>query len=369
MHIVSIGLDPKTLDPESVVAFRNRAYGGIVDHYSVIVPTPATVTVQLSDRTTAYGVSGVNKAVQLWNIHKLTASLIRTGKCDVITTQDPYFLGLLGYFFAKRYHLGFEIQILGLEKLTPLRRLLARFVLKRASVVRALSDRLQDRLIREFGVPEEKINVVTIYVDVQKLGLDMRTLDDEALRTYEERVRNFKEKYDRCFNFLTVSRLVSIKNISMQLAAVERLAKEFPEEERLKREVKERGIEAFAIFHGPKYGYELGMFYIECDCFLLTSDYEGWGMVITEAATAGIPVIMTDVGCAGDIIVDGVSGLVIPIRNTEVLITAMRRMITEPEQRNTLSIGATRALESLPSFEVILEQYRKNWQIALQHPL
>ena len=85
-----------------------------------------------------------------------------------------------------------------------------------------------------------------------------------------------------------------------------------PDEKKLKSYVARLGLEQHVVFHGYQSGYALGMFYRECDAFLLTSDYEGWGMVIIEAAAAGLPIIMTDVGCAGEIIIHGESGLVVP---------------------------------------------------------
>ncbi len=375
MYVVNIGLDPKTLDPESVVAFRNRAYGKLTDHYSIVVPSPATVVVNLSDTTTVYGMSGIHKAVQLLRMFWKTRALIRAGRCDVVTTQDMYYLGLLGVYFSRRYHLGFEVQVLGIEKLSPLRKRIALFVLRRAGVIRALSPRLRDRLIHEFGIPEEKITVVSIYVDAHKLGLDVRTLTGDDARSYEELVKSFRETYGAYFNFLTVSRLVPIKQIELQLEALKNLTAtdknirlhivgQGPHEGILKERVRALALTDYVIFHGYQSGYALGAFYLECDCFLLTSDYEGWGMVIVEAATAGIPIIMTDVGCAGELIVDGESGLVIPVRNVDAIKVAMERVVRDAVLRDTLSVGATRALASLPSFETLLGEYKKNWELA-----
>jgi glycosyltransferase involved in cell wall biosynthesis len=380
MYVVSIALDPKCLDPESVVAFRSRAYGTLVEHYSIVVPSPATVTVRLTDRVTAYGVGGRNKGTQFFKMYRFVSSLIRAKKCDVITAQDMYFLGFLGLLFARRYHLGLEVQVLGIEKLTPFRKRLAVFVLKRASVIRALSSRLKGRLISEFGIPEEKINVVPIYVDVNKLGLNMRTLSDEDTEKFRILREKFRETYGTSVNFLTVSRLVPIKRIESQLQAVKDLLPTFPnimlhivgsgpDEKVLREKVANLSLTAHVIFHGYQSGYMLGMFYIECDCFLLTSDYEGWGMVIVEAITAGLPVIMTDVGCAGELIIDEESGLIVPVGDLEALKGAMQRIMQDSKLKNELAEGALHALRELPSFEVILEQYKKNWEVALECPL
>lgn len=380
MKVVCLGLDPKTLDPESVVAFRNRAYGRLVEHYSIVVPSPATVTVNLSDRTTVYGVGGMYKPIQLFRVYRNAMRLIRAKMCDVITSQDMYYLGLLGLYLSRKYHLGLEVQVLGIEKLTPLRKRIAIFVMKRASVVRALSERIKGRLIHEFGIPEEKIRVVTIYVDVKKLGLDVRTLEGQSAAEFENLSHDFRSKYGTYTNFLTVCRLVPIKRIELQLAALKAVVEEHanvmlhivgsgPEETALKARVTELGLTDHVVFHGYQTGHALGMFYIECDCFLLTSDYEGWGMVIIEAATAGLPIIMTDVGCAGELIVDGENGLIVPPGDSYAIAEAMKRIVREPALREKLSVGGTGMIATLPQFEVVLEEYRKNWEYAGSHPL
>ena len=380
MYVINIALDPKTLDPESVVAFRNRAYGTLTDHYSIIVPSPATVTVALSDKTTAYGVSGWNKAVQLYRMFKKANALIREGKCNVVTTQDMYYLGLLGVFFSRKYRLGFEVQVLGIEKLTFLRKRIALFVLRRAGIIRALSPRIKERLIHEFGIAEENIRIVSIYVDVNKLGLDVRTLSSEDATAFDTLVQNFRNKYGKHFNFLTVSRLVPIKRIELQIEALAELNREGknallhivgqgPQESILQQKAHSLGVSDQVIFHGYKTGYALGMFYLECDCFVLSSDYEGWGMVIIEAATAGLPVIMTDVGCAGELIINKKSGLVIPVGNSDALREAMATMISDTGLREALSVGATQMLVALPSFEKLLAEYKQNWEVARSRAL
>lgn len=90
-------------------------------------------------------------------------------------------------------------------------------------------------------------------------------------------------------------------------------------------------------------------FYSLCSVFVLPSismPYsapcnEAWGLVINEAMSMGIPVITTTaVGAAGDLVVDGINGLVVEERNVDDLYNALRKMMSDDEMRRRMSLVA-----------------------------
>jgi len=66
-------------------------------------------------------------------------------------------------------------------------------------------------------------------------------------------------------------------------------------------------------YRGPVYGEQKASFFAELDAFLFPTCYknESWGIVLTEALSAGVPVIAYDRGCVSHIIRDE-CGLMIP---------------------------------------------------------
>lgn len=61
-----------------------------------------------------------------------------------------------------------------------------------------------------------------------------------------------------------------------------------------------------------------------CDVLVHPGYSEAWGVVLLEAAAAGLAIIASDVvGAAADLVMDGVSGRIIPPRNVERLAEAM----------------------------------------------
>ena len=60
---------------------------------------------------------------------------------------------------------------------------------------------------------------------------------------------------------------------------------------------------------------------------MLPSRSEPWGMVLNEAATAGLPLVATDgVGAAHELIEDGVNGFRVPVGDERALAEALRRL-------------------------------------------
>ena len=108
-------------------------------------------------------------------------------------------------------------------------------------------------------------------------------------------------------------------------------------------------------------------FYSQADAFLLTSDYEGWGMVAVEAASYGLPIIMTDVGCAGELIENEKSGLVVPVNNQVRLEEAMVRIINDDNLRKKLAEVAISVVKKLPSKEETMALYKQSWEKATKN--
>ena len=70
---------------------------------------------------------------------------------------------------------------------------------------------------------------------------------------------------------------------------------------------------------------ELGAFYAAADCFVLASLYEPWGVVLVEAAAAGLPIICTD-KCGARYEVVKENGIVVPAGDAAALAEAMEKM-------------------------------------------
>ncbi len=166
----------------------------------------------------------------------------------------------------------------------------------------------------------------------------------------------------------------------MQMRAVAELKKDHPEvrihvagngpkESELKELSRTLGVEENFVFYGRQVDSSLGTLFRLCDSFMLTSYAEGWPMVIFEAMTAGLPIIMTDVGCAGEMIKNEENGLVVAVDDSHALCTAMRRMIEDEVLRTRLTSAASQHIQNYWTRDQILSGYKQSWEKALAHKL
>lgn len=358
MKILSLGLDNSILNKTSALAQRIIEYGGLVEKYTVIVPNQRNEKIELSDEVKAYGSGGGNKLRQFIKIYNIAKKLLREEKYDVMTVQDQYYLALVGVLLVKKFKLGLEIQIHGWEKYYGIRKLIAKYVLPRANAVRCVSQRLKKQLVNEFRVKEEKITVVPIYAQGTR-----------------HKAQDTRQK-DKKFIFLTVGRLVPVKNIGLQIEAMKEVAKKYPDAELwiIGDGPEKKNCELLIADH--RLGENIKLlgrkdnlieYYNTADAFVLTSNNEGWGLVVIEAASMSLPIIMTDVGLAGEVIKNGESGLIISVGDKRGLVEAMLKIIEDEDLRKKIGANAKLAAGHLPNKEQILELYKKSWDKAVNN--
>ncbi len=89
------------------------------------------------------------------------------------------------------------------------------------------------------------------------------------------------------------------------------------------------------------------VFWSACDLAVLTSDNEGVPTSLIEAALAGLPTVTTNAGSASEVVVDGVTGYVVPLSPMAVA-RAVQHLVSDPE--SMASMGAAARERALVEF-------------------
>jgi glycosyltransferase involved in cell wall biosynthesis len=95
---------------------------------------------------------------------------------------------------------------------------------------------------------------------------------------------------------------------------------------------------------------ELGAWYERAAVVAVPSRREGFGVVAREAMAYGRPVVATEAGGLRDAVVDGETGLVVPIRDPAALRAAIETLLADPELRLRLGANARRRAEEAYSW-------------------
>jgi glycosyltransferase involved in cell wall biosynthesis len=82
---------------------------------------------------------------------------------------------------------------------------------------------------------------------------------------------------------------------------------------------------------------ELLRLFAEADLFVLPTNADCLGLVVMEAAAAGLPVIATDVGALSELVRLGETGLTIPVGDVGALTAALSLLVDDPERRGRMS--------------------------------
>lgn len=101
----------------------------------------------------------------------------------------------------------------------------------------------------------------------------------------------------------------------------------------------------------------IGEEYANSSLIVMTSNYEGFGMVLVEAMACGVPAIAFDCKCGPkDIINEGINGLLIKEGDINGLAEAMMKLMTDKDYRMFLS-GNARKVTAAYSEEAVMIQW------------
>ena len=106
------------------------------------------------------------------------------------------------------------------------------------------------------------------------------------------------------------------------------------------------------------------MFWSACDLTVLTSDNEAMPYSLIEAGLAGLAAVTTDAGSASEVVVDGVTGLVVA-KDPGAVAEGVRALAGDVELRE--SMGAAARERALVEFspERMLAEHRAAYEQAM----
>jgi glycosyltransferase involved in cell wall biosynthesis len=95
------------------------------------------------------------------------------------------------------------------------------------------------------------------------------------------------------------------------------------------------------------------------DLFAMISEPAGCPNASLEAMAAGLPVVATDFGGAGEQVIDGVTGRLVPPRDDAALAAALLDLAHDPARRRACGAAGRERAEALFDLRRMVDDYRR----------
>ena len=370
MKVIMIGSDRKLFAEGSAVRSRILEYGSLSEELHVIVFSQKNLglkDVKIADNVWLYPTNSKNR-------FRYMSDAVRLGNkikgADIVTTQDPFEAGYVGWKMSRRGGPKLHVQIhtdffspffVKGSFLNKIRVRIARFIIPRAECVRVVSKKIADSI--QFHNIKIKNNpyILPIFVDIKKIWKQVPQIDLHL-------------KYPQFENIIVMtSRLTVEKNVVSALEAMSEVIKkhpktglvivgEGPEKAHLIEYIERYTLQDNVIIES--WTDDVVSYYKTAEMFLNTSYYEGYGMSIIEAVASDCPVITTDVGIARDFFGQSHGVIICPVNNTACIVKSIMRLVEGDVLRRQLRLKAQRVVQCLviSDKKKYLNKYLESWK-------
>jgi hypothetical protein len=162
-----------------------------------------------------------------------------------------------------------------------------------------------------------------------------------------------------------VAYLVVGEDATRSLAHKDRL------KDKIQSKINELNLGEHVFLLGKVSNNDLTKLYYHCDIFTLPcldvpGDVEGFGIVFSEAALGGAASLATRIGGIPEAVLDGKTGMLVPVGDYSSMIDAAEKLLTDEPFRESLAIaGAQRAKDEL-SWPIITKEYESSMETSIR---
>lgn len=366
-RIIALSYAKQALQVGSREYARMKQYSEELEAFHVIVYTKKDEGLpdQVEDKNLfVYGTNTRTKLGSVLRAYYIGKRIIAEAPDQrwTVSCQDPFETSLAGVLLSRLQNTIFHVQVHGdnfgnpywkkSRRLNWLRLWFGAYVLKKAVGIRAVSKRIKMALV-EKGVVADKISVLPIQPSLAPF------LQTGASRNVSS--------IDSC-TFLFVGRFEAEKNLPMLIRAFADVRQQHVSTRlRLVGDGSQKEtilslIEKYKLNDAVEVAPWTALIAEEmqhADVFVLPSDHEGYALVLLEAMAAGLPIVTTDVGCVGEVVIPEVHALVSSPRDTEAFTSSLTTMADmKPVDRHRMGQHNHKAAQEVTVSE---ESYTERW--------
>lgn len=348
MNILMIGLDYTLAMPSSEVVGdtqkRHTMYAKYVESIHIIiqcVKRPNLKTQKLAENLFIYPTNSSSRIKAVYDSYKIASRICKNHQIDLITTQDPFTCGFVGYLLKRKYKLPLNIQMhsdifdnkywLRERRYNRLFNFMGKRLICKADTLRIGTSREKEKLTQKWEIKPDRIYLLPVVVDITKF-----------INPLDENIREqFKAKgFEKIVLF--VGRLVYPKDLATLLKAAKIvidnqpkvlfiIVGDGPDKGNLEMLSKSLRISNNVIFTGEISRDEVPKYFCSCDLFTLSSIYEGTSRVLVEAVASGKPIVTTNIAGVDDIVINEKTGFIVEPKDFQKLAEKIIYLLKHPK--------------------------------------
>lgn len=312
----------------------------------------------LASSCNSYGIYSLHKQPGISpGVIKQIYTLARELKIDLIHTHNPSphlhgaFAGLMAGIPVVHTKHG-RNQALGMRKII-LYRLSALLTRK----VVAVSQSAAEECIRLEGIPATKVMVIRNGIDLSSYAPLARLAERVNMVTIGIVARLAPEKDH--LTLLRACKILSDRQTSFRLVIIGDGSLRGELEQATSDLNLNRNVEFIGVRHDiPDQLQNL-------DIFALSSTTEGISLTLLEAMATGLPIVATDVGGNPEVVVDGVTGFIVPSKNPELMAEKLAQLIHDHALRVRMGVEGRRRVEEHFDIRQTARQYEELYREIL----
>jgi len=256
---------------------------------------------------------------------------------------------------------GTDITLVGLH---PSFHAITRFSILKSHGLTAVSEFLRRETVRDFRVPEQRIEVIPNFIDTSIYRPGLEPSHRATLAPDGEKI------VMHISNFRAVKRVEDVVAIFARMSAEHParlvLVGDGPERPRVLLRAEELGVRDKVLFLGKHTSvHEL----LSCaDLFLLPSASESFGLVALEAMACGAPVVASNIGGLPEVIEAGTTGYMFDVGDIQGMAEAGVRVLADDDLRASMSEAGRVLAEERFSTDRVVPLYEQYYEQVLGAP-
>jgi len=244
---------------------------------------------------------------------------------------------------------------------------------KKADIVHT-SCHISKENLRKWGVPQDKIVVVPLGVDLKlfrPLSKKQKYSIREELKLPQDKIiiGSFQKDGEGWGKGLEPK---WVKGPDVFVEVISRLNRDYdifvllvgPARGYVKKELDDSNI-PYRHFFVKNY-IEMPKYYNALDLYLVTSRAEGGPKAILESMATGVPIVSTQVGMAPDVITEGCNGLLAEVDDVQTLASQSAMTIEDENFTNQLTNNALNTVETYSWEKVVKLYYEKVYSKVIE---